>query len=135
MHYARFIVLVILLTGSAKSFSQDLKVEIKKESNGTWQFYRNKSPYYIRGAGGSTHLDKLVAMGGNSIRTWGIDNAQEILDNAQKHGLTVMLGVSFALISDLVYRETLEWWANRKLSAVKSETTSDIVVDEKVSDL
>ena len=51
------------------------------------------------------------------------------------YGLTVMLGVSLALISDLVYRETLEWWANRKLSAVKSETTSEIVVDEKVSDL
>ena len=93
MHYARFIVLVLLLTGSAKSFSQALKVEIKQEANGTWQLYRNKSPYYMRGAGGSTHLDKLVAMGGNSIRTWSTDNAREVLDAAQAKGITVMMGL------------------------------------------
>ena len=39
------------------------------------------------------HPDLLVAFGGNSIRIWGIDNAKIIIDEAQKIGLTVMLGM------------------------------------------
>lgn len=54
---------------------------------------RNGSPYYIRGVGGTVNLDLAVQIGANSIRTWGIDDAQRILDDAQAHGLTVMLGL------------------------------------------
>ncbi|MCB0736400.1 MAG: hypothetical protein KDC92_02720 [Bacteroidetes bacterium] len=61
--------------------------------NGQYTFVRNGSPYYVKGAGGHKQLDVLVDCGGNSIRTWSLDDAQEILDNAQKHGLTVMMGL------------------------------------------
>jgi Glycosyl hydrolases family 2, TIM barrel domain len=57
-----------------------------------YSFMRDGKPYYVKGSGGEVNLDKAVAIGSNSIRTWGIDNAQEILDEAQKRGLTVMLG-------------------------------------------
>ena len=71
--------------------AQAIKVEVLKTENG-YQFLRGGQPYYVIGAGGETHLDVVKKIGGNSIRTWGVDNAQEILDNAQKNGLTVMLG-------------------------------------------
>ncbi|QJR79749.1 DUF4434 domain-containing protein [Alteromonas pelagimontana] len=61
--------------------------------NGKYQIMRNGAPYFIRGAGGSGNLKLLAASGANSVRTWSTDNAQEILDNAQKNGLTVMLGL------------------------------------------
>lgn len=80
------------LTFHFSLFSQAVKVEVKNTESG-WQLYRDGKPYYIKGAGGDTHLDVVVSCGGNSIRTWGADNAQKILDDAQKHGLTVMLGL------------------------------------------
>lgn len=59
-----------------------------------WQLQRNGEPYFIRGVGGDQHLDLLVEVGGNSIRTWGVgDNTQSILDRAHELGLTVTLGI------------------------------------------
>ena len=68
------------------------RTEIIKTENG-FQLLRNGSPYYVKGAGGESHLDVLSSIGGNSIRTWGTENAQEILDEAHKMGLSVCLGL------------------------------------------
>ena len=54
---------------------------------------RGGQPYFIKGAGGTEHLDELVKRGGNSIRTWSTDGLAAILDDAQKHGLTVCSGI------------------------------------------
>lgn len=54
---------------------------------------RNGEPYYIKGAGGKKNFDQLAANGGNSIRTWGAENAQQVLDEAYRLGLTVTLGL------------------------------------------
>ncbi|GGW73072.1 glycoside hydrolase family 2 TIM barrel-domain containing protein [Alteromonas halophila] len=59
-----------------------------------YQIYRDGAPFFIRGAGGHRHLDKLVVAGGNAIRTWSADNARQILDDAHARGLVVMLGLS-----------------------------------------
>lgn len=67
-------------------------VTLEKE-DGKFQIYRDGTPYYIQGVGGSRELEKLVSMGGNSIRTWSTNNAGEILDRAHELGLTVMLGI------------------------------------------
>ena len=69
-----------------------VQVEVRQE-NGGFQLYRGGAPYYIKGAGGSQYLERLAAYGGNSIRTWGTDNAQETLDEAYRNGLTVTLGL------------------------------------------
>lgn len=63
------------------------------QKNGQWQLLKNGQPYYIKGAGGTVQLDLLVDCGGNTIRTWGIDDAQRILDEAYSKGLMVMLGM------------------------------------------
>jgi hypothetical protein len=83
-------ILGIALTQFA--FANPIKVEVRKSSSG-WELLRDGQPYYIKGAGGHTHLDELVRIGGNSIRTWSTDNAEEILNEAHKRGLTVMMGL------------------------------------------
>lgn len=88
-----FLLLIGLLLPQPKLKAQAIKVHCSKALNGEWQLYRDGKPYYILGAGGHTQLDKLVAMGGNSIRTWSTDYAREILDAAQAKGLTVMMGL------------------------------------------
>ncbi|KXI26886.1 glycoside hydrolase family 2 TIM barrel-domain containing protein [Paraglaciecola hydrolytica] len=64
-----------------------------KFEQGRYQIYRGDSPYFIKGAGGSSNLPLLAASGGNSVRTWGTDKAQQVLDGAHANGLTVMLGL------------------------------------------
>jgi hypothetical protein len=54
---------------------------------------RGGQPYFVRGAGGSQKLDQLARRGGNSLRTWSTDGLGAILDEAQKHGLTVCAGI------------------------------------------
>lgn len=69
------------------------QVKVVTSKNGSHTLYRNGKPYYIKGVGGEGNYDLLVRIGGNSIRTWGTEHAREILDEAQKKGLTVMLGL------------------------------------------
>ncbi|MCJ8167288.1 hypothetical protein MKJ04_20780 [Pontibacter sp. E15-1] len=72
--------------------SEPVQVEVRQQ-NGQYTLYRGGEPYYIKGAGGSRYLSQLAAYGGNSIRTWSTDNAQEVLDEAYRNGLTVTLGL------------------------------------------
>lgn len=69
-----------------------IKVFVKEES-GKFTLMRDGKPYYIKGAGGHTMMDKAVSAGANSIRTWSTDNAKQILDEAHSKGLTVMMGL------------------------------------------
>lgn len=68
-----------------------VKVEIIQKGD-QFVLERGGQPFYIKGAGGDSYLDRLAAYGGNSIRTWSAGNALDVLDRAQAQGLTVMLG-------------------------------------------
>ena len=57
------------------------------------QLTRGGKPYLIKGAGGDGDLARLAARGGNSIRTWGADNLGARLDEAQKLGMSVTVGL------------------------------------------
>ncbi len=67
-------------------------VKIERTATG-WQLLRNGQPYYVKGVGGTTRIDELVAAGGNSVRTWGSERASQELDEAQKRGLTLAFGM------------------------------------------
>lgn len=88
----KLILLITALNIYTISFAQAVKVNVEKV-NGEWVLMRGGEPYYIKGAGGKGFMDELVAAGGNSVRTWSVDDAQEVLDEAHKLGLTVMLGL------------------------------------------
>jgi hypothetical protein len=62
------------------------------KTNEGFELHRNGAPYYVKGVGGEVNFDLMIEIGANSFRTWGIDNAEKILDEAQSRGLTVMLG-------------------------------------------
>jgi len=73
------------------------KVEIRNTA-GRYQLYVNQQPFYIKGAGiefGSQ--EKLKEHGGNSFRTWSVENGREpadrILDRASSNGLYVAMGL------------------------------------------
>lgn len=90
------LVTVLALSSKAVVAQQEnkpVKVEIKKTSNG-FEMRRAGRPYFIRGAGGTSKMDKLKASGGNSIRTWDSNNGETVLNDAAKLGLTVTMGLN-----------------------------------------
>ena len=64
--------------------------------NGRAELTRGGEAYFVRGVGGSEHLKLAADRGANSIRTWGADGAEAILDEAEKNGLTVCVGLWLA---------------------------------------
>jgi hypothetical protein len=75
--------------------AQPVKVEIKQAQNG-FQLLRGGIAYFVKGAGGGMYPARIAAYGGNSIRTWGSNNGQQVLDSAHKYGLTVLMGLDVA---------------------------------------
>lgn len=83
----------VMLSAAAQQVEmKPVKVEVRKEGE-KFTLYRDNKPYYIKGAGGYTHLNRLSEYGGNSIRIWNSENAEHILDQAQQLGLTVTVGL------------------------------------------
>jgi hypothetical protein len=72
-----------------------VKVTVR-QANGRYELLRAGQPYFVKGAGGSQYPERIAAYGGNSIRTWGTGDAPTVLAAANKHHLTVMLGLDVA---------------------------------------
>lgn len=88
--------------------------------NGRAFLYRNGAPYYIKGAAGTEHMDKVAAFGGNSIRTWDLQDADSILDKAHELGLTVTLGIEIGRPlwgNDFAYWKT--WEVDKKIEEIR----------------
>ena len=68
-----------------------------KNTNGKYQLFVNKTPFYINGAGCEFgNITALAKHNGNSFRTWRTDNGKDILDEAQNNGLMVTMGIEVA---------------------------------------
>lgn len=67
-------------------------VEIRRKSGG-FRLYRNGKPFFVRGAGGFSHLELLREYGGNSVRTWGSDQTRLALPEIRSSGLTFCAGL------------------------------------------
>ncbi len=63
------------------------------EENGAFHLTRNGAPFLIKGGGGDGARQLLHDSGGNSFRTWGADNLEAQLDEAQRLGLSVTVGI------------------------------------------
>ena len=68
-------------------------VKVEKKSAGSFALIRGGSPYFVKGGGGQRHLDLLKRIGGNSFRTWGVDDIGALLDRAETLDLTVSVGI------------------------------------------
>ena len=75
--------------------STPVKVEIKN-IDGAYKLFRGGQPYFIKGAGGTNYMERLAQYGGNSIRTWDSRNGEDVLNKAEKLGLTVTMGLNVA---------------------------------------
>lgn len=82
----------LLFTISAGTIMAQSKVVVQRNGD-HFQLQRDGQPFFIKGVGGDSRLNLLVSLGGNSIRTWGSEGIEEVLDRANQHGLTVCVGM------------------------------------------
>ncbi len=74
-------------------------VRIVQSTDGHFTLLRNGEPFVMQGAGGRSHIDRLLASGGNTVRTWGIDDlgrkieGKPFLDYMYERGLAVLAGI------------------------------------------
>jgi len=103
--------IALLLASCAVSMTGDQdaapgsRVQVVKQPDGNFTLLRNGEPYLVKGAGTGSgqglrggNLQLLAASGGNSIRTWGIAQLDELvdgkplLDRAHELGISVTAG-------------------------------------------
>lgn len=96
----------LLLTGCCHAAT----VTLVRDGDG-WQLRRDGQPYVIKGAAGGGSKAMLRECGANSTRTWGADGILGQLDEADKLGLTVTVGIW------LGHKEHGFDWHNEKMVA------------------
>ena len=95
--YRLFALIGLLILPNAPLFAAmstgAIPVQILSD-NERFTMIRGGEPYYIKGAGVRTqYMKRLAKAGGNSVRTWSAADAETVLDEAHRLGLTVTLGL------------------------------------------
>src|ERR1700733_11692512 len=97
--YSKVIQIILCLMCISDVYAQDIYNPVKTTivaSDTGFILVRSGKPYFIKGAGGTNYMDRLVKYGGNSIRTWDSKNGNDVLDKANSLGLTVTMGLNVA---------------------------------------
>lgn len=95
-----------------KQIDEHSTVYVKK-TDGGFQLYRNGEPFYIRGASGNAHFKELANIGGNTIRVYDTINIQNILDEAHKYNLAVIVDIPLP-----VNRISFKFYSNQNRNKV-----------------
>ena len=83
---------ILPMLGCCQLAAAPVKVEVVR-SGDSWELRRAGKPFFVKGAGGTNRFDQLAAAGANSVRTWGADNLEPLLDEAHRNGLAVTVGI------------------------------------------
>lgn len=76
-----------------------LQTEVIRDESGAFQLLRDGEVLRIQGAGGTRYLETLSELGGNTLRTWGVDELERnidgvpFLDYAHAKGFLVVAGI------------------------------------------
>ena len=68
------------------------RVILEKDGD-RYQLLANGEVFQIKGAGGINQFKEFRELGGNSVRTWGVDELGRVLDEAHEHNLMVCAGI------------------------------------------
>ena len=86
------VIAALIAASSYDACTAPIKVELTRVGE-KWELRRDGKAFFVKGAGGTNRFDQLAAAGANSVRTWGVDNIEPLLDEAHKNGLTVTVGI------------------------------------------
>lgn len=65
-----------------------------------FQLVKNGKPFTIKGASGNSHLKELAEYGGNTLRVYDTTNLKQVLDEANRHDLSVIVDIPIPAYSE-----------------------------------
>lgn len=74
------------------SHSESSKVTLQHSEQGS-TLIKDGKPYTILGVGGVADFELLASYGGNTVRTWGADGIETLMDDAHENGISVVIGL------------------------------------------
>src|SRR5688572_29495529 len=92
MNRYNFLIILLLLALGAWAQAPP-RTELTRDPAAGWMLLRDGQPFLIKGAGGGASKQLLADLGGNSFRTWGTDNLDAQLEEAERLGLAVTVGI------------------------------------------
>jgi len=87
------LVIIALRHCDEKRTTDETKTVFIKKTEKGYQLFRNGKLFYIKGASGNSYLKELNEIGGNTIRVYDTINLKNILNEAQKNNLTVIVDI------------------------------------------
>lgn len=72
--------------------NRPVRVEVRGTENG-YSLFRDGKPFFVKGAAGYQHIRELADAGGNSLRTWGMDQTEKALPEVRRCGLSLCAGL------------------------------------------
>jgi hypothetical protein len=88
----KYLYSILLAVTAVTVAAQPVPVELRETPAG-FELRRGGEPFFVRGAGGVDHLDRLAASGANAVRTWGSDQTEKVIAQAERLGLAVCAGL------------------------------------------
>lgn len=102
----KLILMLTMLAVAGSAMAQVVKTTLT-DSAGVYTLHRGGVPYYIKGAAANNFHVQVAAYGGNTIRTYSInDSTGRWLDSADAHGITVCLGLGVKKLQEMNYADT-----------------------------
>ncbi|MEZ2444770.1 T9SS type A sorting domain-containing protein [Chitinophaga sp. RCC_12] len=102
----KLILMLTMLIVAGNAIAQAVKTTLT-DSAGIYTLHRGGVPYYIKGAAANNFYVQVAAYGGNTIRTYSInDSTAAWLDSANAHGITVCLGLGIKKQQEMNYGDT-----------------------------
>ncbi|WP_346316620.1 T9SS type A sorting domain-containing protein [Chitinophaga sp. YIM B06452] len=102
----KLILLLAVLAVAGSATAQAVKTTLT-DSAGVYTLRRGGAPYYIKGAAANNYHVQVAAYGGNTIRTYSInDSTGRWLDSADDHNITVCLGLGVKKLQEMNYADT-----------------------------
>lgn len=102
----KLILMMAMLVVAGSTMAQAVKTTLT-DSAGIYTLHRGGIPYYIKGAAANNFHVQVAAYGGNTIRTYSInDSTGRWLDSADAHGITVCLGLGIKKQQEMNYGDT-----------------------------
>lgn len=125
--FCAFILLVSCNNNGTSNNQENMpaKVELKKNNQNQFRLFVNNNEFFVKGAGLEFgNIEALAVNGGNSFRTWRTENGQrdaiDILDEAQKYGLMVLMGLDVERERHgFDYNDSI--WVRKQFNYLKSE--------------
>ena len=101
---------------------EPVETRVVQTRDRSWVLQRGGSPYFVKGVGGTSRLERAAALGANSVRTWTCNDLLRVLDEAHALGLTVTAGLHVKSAAS-----NQDWYSSAKHAPERAQKIADYV--------